>query len=87
MQSKKQLKVSIVVSDLSSAGAGRWGGGGVRSFLLAQALQKLDYEVEILGFVFGDEPAVSFQSQIKVSTFNGYNYPRFLSSASQLGKK
>ena len=87
MQSKKQLKVSIVVSDLSSAGAGRWGGGGVRSFLLAQALQKLDYQVEILGFIFGDEPAVSFQSQIKVSTFNGYNYPRFLSSASQLGKK
>ncbi|MEO0935933.1 MAG: glycosyltransferase family 4 protein, partial [Cyanobacteria bacterium J06641_2] len=87
MQSKKQLKVSIVVSDLSSAGAGRWGGGGVRSFLLAQALQKLEYQVEILGFVFGNESAVSPQSQIQVSSFNGYNYPRFLSSASQLVKK
>ncbi len=87
MQSKKQPKVSIVVSDLSSAGAGRWGGGGVRSFLLAQALQKLEYQVEILGFVFGDSPAVNAQSQIQVSTFNGYNYPRFLSSAGELLKQ
>ncbi len=87
MQSKKQLKISIVVSDLSSAGAGRWGGGGVRSFLLAQALQKLEYQVEILGFVFGNQPAVSSQSEIPVYSFNGYNYPRFFSSASQLLKK
>lgn len=87
MQSKKQPKVSIVVSDLSSAGAGRWGGGGVRSFLLAQALQKLEYQVEILGFVFGDRPGVNAQSKIQVSTFNGYNYPRFLSSAGELLKQ
>ncbi len=87
MQSKKQPKVSIVVSDLSSAGAGRWGGGGVRSFLLAQALQKLEYQVEIVGFVFGDRPAVSSQSSIKVCSFNGYNYPRFLSSSAELMKK
>jgi glycosyltransferase involved in cell wall biosynthesis len=87
VQSKKQPKVSIIVSDLSSAGAGRWGGGGVRSFLLAQALQKLEYQVEILGFVFGDRSVVSSQSEIEVCSFNGYNYPRFLSSASQLLKK
>lgn len=87
MQSKKQPKVSIVVSDLSSAGAGRWGGGGVRSFLLAQALQKLGCEVEILGFVFGDRAAVSSQSEIQVSCFHGCNYPRFFSSATQLLKQ
>jgi glycosyltransferase involved in cell wall biosynthesis len=86
-QSKTQLKVSILVSDLSSAGAGRWGGGGVRSFLLAQALQKLEYQVEILGFVFGSEPAVIPQSEIPVSYVVGYNYPQFLGSASQLLKK
>lgn len=87
MQSKKQPKVSIVVSDLSSAGAGRWGGGGVRSFLLAQALQKLGYQVEILGFVFGNQSAVTSQSEIQVVSFNGYNYPRFFSSASKFIKK
>jgi glycosyltransferase involved in cell wall biosynthesis len=86
-QNKTQLKVSILVSDLSSAGAGRWGGGGVRSFLLAQALQKLQYQVEILGFVFGNEPAVIPQSEIPVSSFVGYNYPKFIVSASQLLKK
>ncbi len=86
-QSQTQLKISILVSDLSSAGAGRWGGGGVRSFLLAQALQKLKYEVEILGFVFGDQAAVIPQSEIAVSHVTGYNYPQFLKSASQVLKK
>jgi glycosyltransferase involved in cell wall biosynthesis len=42
-------RVSIVVSDLSSRGAGRWG-GAVRPFLLAQALQSVGYPVEIVGF-------------------------------------
>ncbi|BAZ38181.1 group 1 glycosyl transferase [Calothrix sp. NIES-4101] len=80
------MKISILVSDLSSAGAGRWG-GAVRSFLLAQALRKLDYQVEILGFVFGDEPAVMPKSEISISNFAGYKYPKFISSASHLLKK
>ncbi|MGG6241402.1 glycosyltransferase family 4 protein [Nodosilinea sp. AN01ver1] len=42
-------KVSILVSDLSSRGAGRWN-GAVRPFLLAQALQSRGYPVEIVGF-------------------------------------
>jgi glycosyltransferase involved in cell wall biosynthesis len=83
----KKLKISILVSDLSSSGAGRWGGGSVRSFLLAQALQKLNYQVEILGFVFGQEAAVIPKSEIMVSQVTGYNYPKFLRSASQLLKK
>ena len=41
--------ISLVVSDLSSQGAGRWG-GAVRPFLLAQALQAVGYPVEIVGF-------------------------------------
>ncbi|MGD1873867.1 MAG: glycosyltransferase family 4 protein [Mastigocoleus sp.] len=84
---KEKLKVSILVSDLSSSGAGRWGGAGVRSFLLAQALQKLGHQVDILGFVFGDEAAVTSQSQIPAYHFNGYNYPKFFLSAAQLLKK
>ncbi len=42
-------KISILVSDLSSRGAGRWG-GAVRPFLLGQALQSMGYPVEIVGF-------------------------------------
>ncbi|MEJ1933209.1 glycosyltransferase family 4 protein [Nostoc sp. NIES-2111] len=83
---KSSLKVSIIVSDLSSAGAGRWGGGSVRSFLLAQALQKLNYEVEILGFVFG-EAAVFPQSEIQIHQFIGHKYPQFLGSAAELLKR
>ena len=49
----KKLKVSIIVSDLSSSGAGRWG-GGVRPFLLAEALRRLDCEVTMLGVAFGE---------------------------------
>jgi glycosyltransferase involved in cell wall biosynthesis len=46
-----KLKVSLIVSDLSSRGAGRWG-GAVRPFLLAQALRKLGYEVKLFGLAF-----------------------------------
>lgn len=44
-------KISLVVSDLSAQGANRWG-GGVRPFLLAQALQNLGYQVELCGIAF-----------------------------------
>ena len=49
------LKVSLIVSDLSRKGAGRWG-GAIRPFLLAQALQKLGCQVKMFGVAF-DEPA------------------------------
>ncbi|MBW4463002.1 MAG: glycosyltransferase [Nodosilinea sp. WJT8-NPBG4] len=42
-------KISILVSDLSSRGAGRWG-SAVRPFLLGQALQGMGYSAEIVGF-------------------------------------
>lgn len=48
-----KIKVSIIVSDLSSSGAGRWG-GGVRPFLLAEALRRIDCDVEMLGVAFGE---------------------------------
>lgn len=81
------MKISILVSDISSSGAGRWGGGSVRSFLLAQALQKLNHQVEILGFVFGKEAAVIPKSEIMVSQFTGHNYPKFIFSAVQVLQK
>ncbi|MGB3514651.1 MAG: glycosyltransferase family 4 protein [Microcoleaceae cyanobacterium] len=78
------VKISIIASDLSSSGAGRWG-GAVRPFLLSQALKKLGCEVEIVGFV--DENLPTNISQASLSIFpipsNKY-YPGFLLSAKQL---
>lgn len=77
-------KVSLVVSDLSQSGVGRWGGGAVRPFLLSQALKKLGYEVEIVGFVFEGNTPATFASETSVTTVTGKNYPAFLASARQL---
>ncbi len=51
----KNPRVSILVSDLSSQGAGRWG-GAVRPFLLSQALLKAGYQPEIVGFNYDEQP-------------------------------
>jgi glycosyltransferase involved in cell wall biosynthesis len=79
----KQSKVSLVVSDLSQSGAGRWG-GAVRTFLLAQALQKLGYEVEIVGFVFGDVSDTVVSTEFSITTVCGKNYPGFVTSIGQV---
>ncbi|WP_413160667.1 glycosyltransferase [Capilliphycus salinus ALCB114379] len=78
------MKISVVVGDLSSSGAGRWG-GAVRPFLLSQALQQLNLEVEMVGFVDNDrEPAIN-QSIPIISVPKKHNiYPQFLISAQQL---
>lgn len=52
-------KISILVSDLSSSGAGRWS-GAVRPFLLAKALKQAGYTAEIVGF--SDEPDTTLAS-------------------------
>ncbi|MGD1905847.1 MAG: glycosyltransferase family 4 protein [Leptolyngbyaceae cyanobacterium] len=49
MTSSGKRRVSILASDLSSQGAGRWG-GAVRPFLLSQALIQAGYQPEIVGF-------------------------------------
>ncbi|MDJ0553297.1 MAG: glycosyltransferase family 4 protein [Microcoleaceae cyanobacterium MO_207.B10] len=78
------VKISIIASDLSSSGAGRWG-GAVRPFLLSQALQKLGCEVEIVGFVNQNIPTNISQTSLPIVAIpsNKY-YPRFLVSAKQL---
>ncbi|MEC4815270.1 MAG: glycosyltransferase family 4 protein, partial [Scytonema sp. PMC 1069.18] len=73
-------KVSLVVSDLS-------GGGSVRAFLLAQVLKKLDYQVEIIGFLFGKDLYAIPPSGIPVVSIAGKNYPDFLDSAKELLQK
>ncbi|MEA5580860.1 glycosyltransferase family 4 protein [Nodularia harveyana UHCC-0300] len=71
------MKISIVVSDLS-------GGGSVRAFLLAQTLQKISYEVEVIGFLFGQELYAKPPLGIPVVSIPGKNYPEFFGSAKQL---
>ena len=73
-------KVSLVVSDLSS-------GAAVRAFLLAQALRKLKYQVEVVGFQFGPELYAAPPSGLVVRSVPGDKYPQVLKSASQLLKK
>lgn len=73
-------KVSLVVSDLS-------GGGSVRAFLLAQVLKKIDYDVEVVGFLFGKELYAIPPVGIPVVAVVGKNYPEFLTSAKKLWQK
>ncbi|MDT9232888.1 MAG: glycosyltransferase family 4 protein [Limnospira sp. PMC 737.11] len=78
------MKVSVVVSDLSSSGAGRWG-GGVRPFLLAKALQKMHCEVEIVGFCPPDQQGLISSTDLKIIAIPSYpSYPRFFASAQKL---
>lgn len=77
-----QLKISLIVGDLSKNGAGRWG-GAVRPFLLAEALQKLGCQVKIVGFCFGDDAALT-STAVEINSIAGRPYPHFLRSARQL---
>ncbi|NEQ29767.1 MAG: glycosyltransferase family 4 protein, partial [Leptolyngbya sp. SIO4C5] len=74
-----RFKISIIASDLSRQGAGRWG-GAVRPFLLAQALRQAGYQVEILGF--SDEGAPP--ADLPITAVAGGVYPRFFRSAQKL---
>ena len=86
------MKISIIASDLSSNGAGRWG-GAVRPFLLSQALKKIGCDVEILGFVDTSLPISISTSQTEISIVPIYTnytnkyYPGFLLSAKKLLEK
>jgi len=76
----KKSKVSLVVSDLA-------GGGAIRAFLLGQVFKKLDYEVEVVGFLFGKELYAIPPEGIKVISVPGKHYPEFLVAAQELLKK
>ncbi|MEQ9369767.1 MAG: glycosyltransferase family 4 protein [Coleofasciculus chthonoplastes F3-SA18-01] len=82
---KPKRKISLVVSDLSSSGSGRWG-GAVRPFLLYKALKKLNYEVEVIGFVPHEQSSDIPSSEIPIITIPAYNYPKFIISINTLIK-
>ncbi|MBE9185745.1 glycosyltransferase family 4 protein [Microcoleus sp. LEGE 07076] len=74
------MKVSLVVSDLSGAGA-------LRAFILAQVLIDLNCEVEVVGFKFGRELYAIPPANIPVYALPGKNYPGFLIDAQKILKK
>ena len=79
-------KISLIVSDLSERGAGRWG-GAVRPFLLAQALRQLGCEVKIFGFTQGNDLAIASTPELSIISIPGGHYPQFFKSAQSLLKQ
>src|SRR5512141_3157524 len=77
------LSISLIVSDLSSRGAGRWG-GAVRPFLIAQALQRLGCQVKLVGFHWEEGAAVASTPELPVVVAAGKPYPQCLASARSL---
>ena len=82
----RKLKVSIVVSDLSSSGAGRWG-GGVRPFLLAEALRRLGHEVTMFGVAFGEVAPTIRDAPFPIVGLPCEYHSGFIKAASQIIKQ
>jgi glycosyltransferase involved in cell wall biosynthesis len=82
--SQRQLKISILVSDLSSKGAARWG-GAVRPFLLAQALLQLGHEVKMFGVAY-DRAAPPIATRIPITAIPCQYHAGFIGSAIALSK-
>ncbi len=78
----KKLKISIIASDLSKSGAGRWQ-GAVRPFLLAETVTRLGHDVEILGFTDSDTDG-KFPSKFFIKAIPGGIYPQFWGAANTL---
>jgi glycosyltransferase involved in cell wall biosynthesis len=78
--SKRQLKVSVLAPDLS-------GGGVTRVYLLASVLQKLDYDVKVCGFLFGDAIYPTPPSGLPVDWVSGCNFPDLWGATRKLLQK
>ncbi|MEH1779747.1 MAG: glycosyltransferase family 4 protein [Nostoc sp.] len=81
MVTQKQLKVSLLVWNLST------NDGFIRAYLLQKALIRLGYEVEIVGFLFGDELYKAIPPEVKVYAVKGCNYPAIFKSIYSILKK
>ncbi len=80
MLKKEKCKISLLVWNLST------NDGFIRASLLQGALKKLGYEVEIIGFLFGQDLYGAIPSEIKVYTVEGGCYPNFLKSIGKILK-
>ena len=73
-QQKTQSKVSILTPNFSK-------GGVDRAYLLAQVFRQLNYRVEVLGFLFGQNIYPEPPRDLATYCLPGCNYPQFFSSA------
>ncbi|NJM56981.1 MAG: glycosyltransferase family 4 protein [Synechococcales cyanobacterium RU_4_20] len=76
------MNITLVVSDLSASGAGRWG-DAVRPFLLTKALQSLGHRIKIIGFNNG-ESVVQSSPELPIAEIVSGIYPQFFQSARQM---
>ncbi len=75
----------MLVSDLSSRGAGRWG-GAIRPFLLAQALRRSGHQVKIYGLAFGGDSAENFDTEVPIKVVSCPYYPSYTESWSVVSR-
>ncbi len=73
-------KVSLLAPDLS-------GGGGTRAYLIAKVLQKLNYDVEVIGFLFGESLYPLPPENLKVKWVQGCDYPQLIGSIKNLQRE
>ncbi|MEH2305681.1 glycosyltransferase family 4 protein [Nostoc sp.] len=73
---KNFSKISLLVSDLSSAAI-------LRAYLIATALRNLEYEVEIMGFLFGNNLYRNLPSELNIYNLPGKNFPDFFGEINQ----
>lgn len=76
----KRKKASLLVWNLST------NDGFIRASLLQASLKKLDYEVEIIGFLYGDKLYGAIPSDTKIYAVEGTNYPDFFKSVGKVLK-
>ncbi|MBW4642340.1 MAG: glycosyltransferase family 4 protein [Goleter apudmare HA4340-LM2] len=74
---KNKLKVSILTPNFSK-------GGVDRAYLLGQVFKNLNYQVEILGFLFGKCIYPEPPPDLPIYCLPGCNYPEFFDSTRQL---
>lgn len=77
---KKYSKASLLVWNLST------NDGIIRASLLAEALNQLGYEVEILGFLFGKDLYKAIPSKFPIHALSG-TYPEFFKSVGKILQK
>lgn len=71
------MKVSILTPNFAK-------GGVDRAYLLAQVLKKLNHQVEILGFLFGEKIYPEPPPDLPIVCLPGGQYPQFFKPAAQL---
>jgi hypothetical protein len=69
-----KTKISVIVPDLSSQGT-------TRGYIITQGLQKLGYQVNIFGFLYGEHIYPEPPYFLPITYFHGVNLPSFIKTA------